>query len=76
MLKTPTFFLRAQKWSRISKKCHEAHQIDQRNVLNAKMYVVGAKRVKIVENWSNLAGRISSSSFRHRPPSPSLYIHP
>ena len=27
----------------LSKKCHEAHEIDQRNVLNAKMYVVGAK---------------------------------
>ena len=44
--------------------------MDQRNVLNAKMYVVGAKnhffsRVKSCENWPNLADQISSSSFRH-----------
>ena len=25
------------------KRCHEAHQVDQRDVLNVKMYVVGAK---------------------------------
>ena len=57
----------------LSKKCHEAHQIDQRNVLNAKMYVVGAKnhflsRVKSGENWPKFSGRISSSSS-----SPPLY---
>ena len=45
------------------KKCHEAHQIDQQNVLNTKMYVVGAKStplplffqgskvVKIGQHW-------------------------
>ena len=26
-------------------KCHEAHQIDQHNVLNAKMYVVGDQEI-------------------------------
>ena len=40
------FFRRGQKWSKISKKFsfkkrHEAHQIDRRNALNAKMYVGG-----------------------------------
>ena len=48
--KPPNFFflLRSQKWSKIpkknflAKKCQEAHQIDQRNVLNTKMYVLGA----------------------------------
>ena len=28
-------------WSSV---CHEAHQIDQRNVLSTMMYVVGAKK--------------------------------
>ena len=52
-----------QKFSSV-KKCHEAHQIDQQNVLNAKMYVVGAKkhfffsRVNIDQNWP--------AAFRHR----------
>ena len=35
------------------KKCHEAHQIDQRNVLITKIYVVGAKSG---ENWPKVAG--------------------
>ena len=64
----------------------KAHQIDQRNVLNAKMYVAGAKnhfffsRVKSSENWPKLAGRISSSggggSRAGDPPPPPHYIHP
>ena len=65
MLKALKFFLRGQRWFKILKKislkkCHEAHQIDQRNVLNAKMYVVGGKNPfsfqrskvgKIGQNW-------------------------
>ena len=40
---------RGQNWSKISKtfslkRCNEAHQIYQGNVLNTKMCVVGAKR--------------------------------
>ena len=50
------------------KKCHETHQIDQRNVLNTKMYVGGGgggqksllfSRVKSGENWPNSAGQQS-----------------
>ena len=56
-------------------KCHEAHQIDQRNVLNTKMYVVGSKMnfyqgSKVVKIGQNLVGPILSSSFRHPPPPP------
>ena len=41
-------------------QCHKAHHIDQRNVLSAKMYVVGtmnhflfqgSKAVKMSQNW-------------------------
>ena len=61
-----TFFLMCQKWSKISekfsfKKCHEAHQTDQQNVLNVKMYVCGGAKnyclfqgsrvVKTGHNW-------------------------
>ena len=49
------------------RKRHKTHQIDQRNVLNVKMYAVGAKNQLFNgQNWPKLAGRISSSSFRHR----------
>ena len=43
-------------------KCHEAHHIDQRNVLNTKMYVwwgpktASFSRVKSGEKWPILAG--------------------
>ena len=54
--KPTNFFLSGQKWSKISKKnffqkCHEAHQIEQRNVLNAKMYVEGAKNNFFFQWW-------------------------
>ena len=44
------------------KKCHEAHQISEPNVL--KMYVVGAKNPPFFpkgQKWSKSAGQISSS---------------
>ena len=64
--KLPNFFLRGPKWSQMlkqlfsQKNCHKAHQVDQRNVLNAEVHVVGArdhfcpersKVVKIGQNW-------------------------
>ena len=68
--KPPNSFRRGQKRSKISKtvsfkKYPEAHQIDPRNVLDAKMYVgmwgiTSFSRVKRGENWPNRpAGRIS-----------------
>ena len=72
------------KWFKIlknfPKKCHKAHQIDQRNVLNMKMYVVGANPPPLFvkgQKWSNLAGRISSLPFRQTGGggAPLHYIH-
>ena len=58
----PNFVLEGQKWSKLwkafpFKKRHEAHQIDWRNVLNTKMYVVGVKNVLFFKDqkWSKLA---------------------
>ena len=50
----------------LPKKCHKVHHIDQRNVLNVKVCVVGAKnpffsKVKGAENWPKLA-----AEFRRR----------
>ena len=69
-------------------KCHEAHQIDQRNVLNAKMYVMGgggggknhcffqrSKFVKIGQNWSAQFGHrhfVIGGGGRAAPPPPPL----
>ena len=71
-LKPPNFFfLRAQKWSKTSKKfsfkkCHKAHQIDQRSVLYAKMYVVGAKNHSFFQGSKVVKiGQNSPAEFRH-----------